>query len=375
MKNKRLFLLGLISITCIIFANANEMTEALEEINTVDVKDLLMLPYDAKFDSPRLMILDDLEAIVNKIIGIGRFVIVSPIEKEESRLLFEVSSEDLTLFSVSIYMPESCQSACEMIFFDKVLTASSNQVISNLLPKYDSKAYSLLDTMRTDKYYLCIERGFLFHIGVVRQQPLQSPVNKETLIAQVNTLMDNLIALFEEKNLVIDNQREYYEWLKAEYTAINENNKQLPGLREIPDSATRINLRLLELPKDESTKINFISDDQTNKRNNTDNIYLIDRSDGEALPLVKIVDPNIFAMSNIAPTNDRVRPDGISDILFQVTSQEKPTYFEIVLRSDGQYQVHLYGTGNQMVRVLYLNKDGEVVEFGEIEVNVTPSSE
>lgn len=370
MNIKQLFVVGLISLTGFLSATADEKPKHVNWMSNTEVKKLLMLPVDAKFDNLRLKSLDRFEAFIKTTAGIGNFAITSLIESNPSRMLFEVCSTDLTTFSVSIDLPESCQAACEEIFSSTIRTASSNEVVATMVPKFDAKFYSLLDTADSYKYYLCMENGFLVYIGVSRDQPLKSPVSKETLNAQVNLLMDNLIPLIDGGNILTDEQRRYCQELKTEYAKVIENYRNHPENITVPESAPKVDLILLDIPNGEKNQNSSNLGNETKQNVIYKNEYLIARTDGKALPIVKIVDPKNVTSENIVPVFKTLDVDGIRDVQFQVTFQGEPHAFEIALRSDGQYHVKLWGSGKQKLRVLYLNNRGEVVEFGEVEVEV-----
>jgi hypothetical protein len=232
MNMKRFFLSGLIGLACYLSADAEEKTNPVEPKSNADMKKFLKLPYDANFTNARKDILGDFKTILDDTIGVGNFALISLTEESNpSRLSLEFCSADLARYNVSVTMPESLQAACDKIFFSKVLTSSSNQaVVKNLVPDRDAQTYSLLDTLKLTKLHLCLEKGFLVYVSAERfSQPLRSPVNGEVLIAQINELMDNLISLFDGKNLMTDKQREYYQRLKIEYLAAKEENGESGG--------------------------------------------------------------------------------------------------------------------------------------------------
>lgn len=344
------------------------------EAFSFDLKAFLNLPYELESDYKQK---DAKLHALGNLIGIGDFAIIPRTEVHRPSatipigLTFNVCSSDLSVFSLSFSTPESFDSACDLIIQRIDYLGISNP---GMLPKVcatnlEGKNYSLITIVEQclGVTRLSVEKGLFIKADFVfRQQPLASPVNRDVVIAQINALIDTLIALVDGDNKMADDEEAYYERIKEAYSeAKNRTAAENP-----PASAARFGLILSEVPTQELTDKGLCIEMKKSEKVIAGKPYLIARTDGEPIPLVKIADPEKINAKVTEQEAERAVSDAIRDIQFQVTSQGKPHYFDASLRSDGQYEVSLYGSGRRVLRVLYLDRSGEVVQFGEAEVEV-----
>jgi hypothetical protein len=377
MPNNRIILLfTLVSFGCSLLLSAELEGESYAREVLAIVKPQLNLPYDKEADYKSKKA--ELPGL-NTLVGVGDFAVVANVDvfdsptKGQEWLSIYVCSSDLSAFRLSISKPKSCSAACDTIL---ERTVGRGEVYSNhaMIHKFNTpslkdKTYSLITKHEryTRVFRLSIERGILLQVEFFSdQQPLRSPVNREVVVAQMKVLIDDLIALTDGDKKTTEEKEEYYKKLKAAYSeAMNR-----AAVKNTPGSAAKFDLFLSEVPTQEQTDEGLLLEMKKTEKVTAQRPYLIAQADGKAIPLVKIADPKKVHTKVTEQEVEKTVSDAISDIQFQVSVQGKPSYFEAALRSDGQYEVRFYGSGKRMLRVLYLDKRGDVVQFGEVEVEV-----
>jgi hypothetical protein len=334
-----------------------------------DVKKFLKLPYTKQFDMPHQPI--DFSALT-AVGGVSGFAIIPEGFKsyKTKGAQFRVCASDLSCFDVSIAMPESCESACDMILqMSAGLVSIPKKMLDYYIPNYDSAGdvYRLLN--RTDRlrmWYLDTKRGILIYVAYdARDQALKAPANRDVLIKQMNLAVDGLVAIFNAQQKKIDKDAEYYKKLVAVYSEARKRD----AVKVVPVSAAKFNLLLSELPSQEQTDKGLPLEMKRPEKVIAGKPYLLSLADGNAFPAVKIADLKKVT-AKITPRPESLELDGISDIQVQETFEGLFYTAAAFLRTDGRYQVSIHGPGKQILRVLYLNGNGKVVQFGEVEVEV-----
>ncbi len=380
-KIKTVGLHVLVGICCVQISSSEKLDDQshpmIREVMAY-VKPFLSLPYDRESDYKSKDIQLPNFANVN---GVRDFVVVSKIDSKvdshivttngQKWLTFDLCSPDLSYFTVSVSKPKTCQAACDIILlhtsYQDYSDGSGYHKFNK--PNMEAGSYSLITN--ADRFArvfrLSIERGILIDVVFSpRQQPLSSPVNKDVIIAQMNELIDGLIALVDGDNKILAEHDEHYVRLKSASTGA----KNRAAAWYTSENAASFNLFFADVPTQELADNGPPHEIKKLEKVIARKPYLIARADGKAIPLVKIADPKKVTTKVIELESEEREANQVYDIQFQSTVHGKPSYFEASLRSDSQYQISLYGSGKQSLKVFYLNKRGEVIEFGEVEVEV-----
>jgi hypothetical protein len=344
-----------------------------EEWDMEDVKIFLKLPYTKLFEMPNKQI--DFK-FFDGLRGLSSFAIIPEgFQSYDSKgVQMKVCTSDLTVFEVSLSRPESCKSACDMIL---EMAAGLIPVRKNMrdyfFPKYDNIAgvYSLVNNLVPRLWCLDTKNGIFINVSYNSEsQVLKAPANREVLIKQMNLVVDGLLAELNAPQINPNTNDDYYKSLVVEYLEVLKKR----DITEVPANAVKIDLLLSVVPTQEQTENGYLHN--INKPMNViaGEPYLLSTFDGKAFPLVKIADA-ADVTSIITPRAEAFELQSISDIRVQQSFENIFDTAEAALRTDGHYELRLHGSGKTIIRVLYLNRSGQIVQFGEVAVELIPSSE
>ena len=197
-----------------------------------EVKKFLKLPYNEKFN---IRVLPGYLKKNHELYGINGFAVVSKLNETSSNdvslggVLFRVCNTDLSIFEVDIYSPVSCESACDSLFKWVTFTLPLwNNIPEIFIPQYNNKVYSLLRRDRCEKFYFDISKGIMIHVS---HHPLSiqietEPSNSDSIIAQIDQIIDGMLSFLNGKYKVTDEQKTEYNKIRQKYKQAIANEKQ-----------------------------------------------------------------------------------------------------------------------------------------------------
>jgi hypothetical protein len=237
------------SLSLFVFiASGNPKNGGIERLTEADLKEFLLLPYiDASAYNSTIVQLPALDNLV----GIGDFAVISTAEQRSGSLpatsidfgvthiateeradlkwlssMF-VCSPDLSVFVISISKPKSFNEATAHIYqrAGYGFANPSSGIPSTCNPRIESGQYSLVREYdsRIGLTRFSVEMGLVIGVDFMLQDPMQPPgiqYNRDALLAQMNVLIDQLIAFIDGDIKMTEEKEAYYKEIIAAYRKV-----------------------------------------------------------------------------------------------------------------------------------------------------------